>query len=114
MKYVVKAFKNKGIKQKDVIRDLGIPQSYASALMNGKKDIGKDMARRLHELYGFDESALITNREVDSKDVSSSDIVLLKELIRSKDETIETMRERIEDLKARLSSYENQTKDRTA
>lgn len=59
--YIVKAFKESNIKQKDVIKDLGIPQSYASALMNGKRSIGKEMAEKLSSLYGFDKLALLTS-----------------------------------------------------
>lgn len=76
MKYITQAFKEKNIKQKDVIKDLGVPQSYASALMNGKKPIGKAMADKLNSLYGFDKALLLT--EEDSNIVSEQKVEYTK------------------------------------
>lgn len=59
MKYITKALQEKGITQKDLIKDLGVSQPYASALMNGKRVIGKKTAEKLSELYGLDYASLI-------------------------------------------------------
>lgn len=53
-RYLKKAFEELGKTQKEVIKDLGKSQPYVSALMNGKKPVGKEVAERLHKLYGFD------------------------------------------------------------
>ena len=59
-KYLVQAFKKLGKPQKEIIADLEQPQPYVSALMNGKKSVGKDVAKKLHDLYGFDIAASMT------------------------------------------------------
>ncbi|BBQ09302.1 S24 family peptidase [Elizabethkingia anophelis] len=59
--YLAEAFEKLGRKQKDVISDLGKSQPYVSALMSGKKIVGKDIAKLLNELYGFDEGKILTN-----------------------------------------------------
>lgn len=58
--YLIYAFKKLGKNQQDVILDLGNSQPYVSALMNGKKKVGKDVAKKLKDLYGFDELATLT------------------------------------------------------
>ncbi|HEY1025308.1 MAG TPA: helix-turn-helix transcriptional regulator [Sphingobacteriaceae bacterium] len=54
-----KLFDEKGITQKQLMADLECSQPYASALMNGKKAIGKKMAERLRDLYGFNVEDLM-------------------------------------------------------
>jgi len=74
MKYIVKAFKDAKIPQKQVISDLGVPQSYASALMNGKKEVGKEIAKKLSDLYGFDQSLILLDGSSTSIKNSSNDL----------------------------------------
>lgn len=53
-KYIKDAFLQLGKKQSEVIADLQVSQPYVSALMNGRKPVGKEMAGKLNSLYGFD------------------------------------------------------------
>lgn len=112
LKYIVKAFKDSGIKQKDVIRDLNVPQSYASALMNGKKDIGKEVAKKLHDLYGFDEGAMITDKESEVMEVTK-EIELLREIIKAKDKLIVSLERENETLREALNRFEGKSKTGT-
>ncbi len=57
--YLREAFSELGKTQKEIIEDLGKSQPYVSALMNGKKDVGKDVAYKLTELYGFDYASIL-------------------------------------------------------
>lgn len=58
--YLIQAFENLGKSQQEIISDLGNSQPYVSALMNGKKKVGKEIAKKLKDLYGFDELATLT------------------------------------------------------
>ncbi|MFJ1411739.1 helix-turn-helix domain-containing protein [Capnocytophaga canimorsus] len=60
--YLVDAFDKLGKSQKEVINDLGKSQPYVSALMSGKKIVGKDIAKELANLYGFDEGSILTGK----------------------------------------------------
>lgn len=60
--YLVNAFNKLGKSQKEVIEDLGKSQPYVSALMSGKKIVGKDIAKELAHLYGFDEGSILTGK----------------------------------------------------
>lgn len=57
--YLKYAFEELGKSQKEIIEDLGKSQPYVSALMKGKKQVGKNIAKVLNELYGFDELAIL-------------------------------------------------------
>ena len=59
-KYIKEAFLQLGKKQSEIVSDLQVSQPYVSALMNGRKPIGKEMATKLNALYGFDIAKLIT------------------------------------------------------
>lgn len=59
-KYIKEAFLQLGKKQSEIVSDLQVSQPYVSALMNGRKPIGKEMAAKLNALYGFDIAKLIT------------------------------------------------------
>ncbi|WP_264846568.1 LexA family transcriptional regulator [Capnocytophaga catalasegens] len=60
--YLIDAFAKLGKSQKEVIEDLGKSQPYVSALMSGKKIVGKDIAKELADLYGFDEGSILTGK----------------------------------------------------
>lgn len=53
-------FKNNGITQLDISKQLGVPQSYINALLNGRKSIGKKQAQKFKELFGISPSWLLT------------------------------------------------------
>lgn len=57
--YLRYAFKELGRKQSDIISDLKKPQSYVSALMNGRKKVGREIAKLLSDMYGFEESKIL-------------------------------------------------------
>ena len=59
-KYIKDAFLQLGKKQSEIVSDLQVSQPYVSALMNGRKPVGKEMAAKLNALYGFDIAKLIT------------------------------------------------------
>lgn len=69
--YLVESFKKLGKTQSEVVLDLGKSQPYVSALMNGKKKVGKEIAKQLSGLYGFDEGLVLTG---DSKSINYSDL----------------------------------------
>ena len=58
--YLKTAFEKLNKKQSEIIKDLGVSQAYVSALMNGKKRVGKEMAKKISKLYGFDEGSILT------------------------------------------------------
>lgn len=49
--------------QKEVIEDLDISQPYASDLMSGKRTVGRDMAKRIHDAYGFDFASMLSGKD---------------------------------------------------
>ena len=53
-------FKEKGITQEEIAMQLGVSQSYVSALLTGKKAFGKKNAKRFSELYGISPAWLLT------------------------------------------------------
>ena len=79
--YLIKSFEDLGKTQAEVIEDLNKSQPYVSALMNGKKKVGKEIAKELSRLYGFDEGAILTgkiNNNIsihDNRDVSHNTII---------------------------------------
>lgn len=58
--YLITAFQRLGKEQSQIIEDLEVSQPYVSALMSGKKPVGKKMAKKLVELYGFDLIGILT------------------------------------------------------
>ncbi|MDV3470884.1 hypothetical protein CMT89_08445 [Elizabethkingia anophelis] len=58
--YIKKELESKGITPKQLEQDLEVSQPYISALLNGKKSIGKRIAKKLNELYGLSESIMLT------------------------------------------------------
>ncbi|MGU3377293.1 hypothetical protein [Chryseobacterium sp. M5A1_1a] len=73
-KYLADEFTKLGKLQKDVIEDLKKPQPYVSALMSGKKSVGKDIAVQLYKLYGFDPAKILTS-ELDYLDITKPVII---------------------------------------
>lgn len=57
--YLIDAFKNLGKSQSEIVKDLKKSQPYVSALMNGKKTVGKDVAKQLALLYDFDVASIL-------------------------------------------------------
>lgn len=53
-------FKEKGLSQNDIARDLGVSTAYVNALLNGKKTFGKRQASVFAEKYGLSKSFLLT------------------------------------------------------
>ena len=58
--YLKEAFSKLGKDQSEIVKDLGVSQPYVSSLMNGKKSVGKNMAEKLVNLYGFDKAKILT------------------------------------------------------
>lgn len=71
--YLVNAFNKLGKSQKEVIEDLRKSQPYVSALMSGKKNVGKDIAKELADLYGFDEGSILTGKVLNTPEPDSED-----------------------------------------
>ncbi|KGT09507.1 hypothetical protein NV63_06670 [Elizabethkingia anophelis] len=44
--------------------DLGVSQQYVSSILNNKTSIGKKMAKKLAELYGLNEAAILTGQDI--------------------------------------------------
>lgn len=105
-----------GLSQVELADKLGLKQSYISKLERGDS-FSYDQAIRIGEVLGVkpsdimqDEGNITTiNRTEAGPMVESS----LREIIRSKDQTIEALREQIEYLKERLSQYESKPKTGT-
>lgn len=60
LKFLKAYFESIGKKQNDIVRETGFKQPYVSAMINGKKIIGKSNAAKLSELYGLSYSWLLT------------------------------------------------------
>lgn len=84
-KYIIEAFKNLGKDQKDIVKDLGKSQPYVSALMNGKKSVGRDVARELEQLYGFDYASVLSGEFPTTSEDSSNIVKPESEIQRIKD-----------------------------
>ena len=53
-------FKGNGITQEQIAVALGVTQPYVSALLTGKRELGKKQAKRFEELYGLSSAWLLT------------------------------------------------------
>lgn len=53
-------FMMNNIKQKDAAKTLNLTSANLSILVNGKRPIGRDIAHRMHDAYGFNISFLLT------------------------------------------------------
>lgn len=73
-RYLAKEFKKLGKSQKAVIEDLNKTQPYVSALMSGKKSVGKEIAIELYKLYGFDPAKILLS-ELEHLNITSEVIL---------------------------------------
>ena len=55
-----KFFKAQGITQQQIGDALGTTQVYVNSILNGRAQIGKSTAKKLHELYGLSVAWLLT------------------------------------------------------
>lgn len=55
-------FKENGITQEDIAAQIGVSQSYVSALLTGKKAFGKKQAQRFCDIWGLSPSWLLTGQ----------------------------------------------------
>lgn len=55
-------FKENGITQEDIAAQIGVSQSYVSALLTGKKAFGKKQAQRFSDIWGLSPSWLLTEQ----------------------------------------------------
>ena len=96
--YLKDAFFKLGKKQTEIIDDLKVSQSYVSALMAGKKTVGKSMANKLADLYGFDKGAILTGKieiEEDDEDDEEDELALfLREERKNYDLTLTDVHEK--------------------
>jgi len=103
-----KFFENKGFTQEKVSELLGVDKALVNKLMNGKKQFGKQTARKWSDLFGLSYIWLLTGEgsmEANSGDIlpeSSVPYNLYKDLL-DKYETVVRENERI---KAALLKYE--------
>ncbi|MDV3536794.1 hypothetical protein CMU91_14845 [Elizabethkingia anophelis] len=65
--YIKEELEKKGIQPKQLEKDLDVSQPYISAILTGKKNIGKRMAKKLSELYGLDEAIILTGQSISLK-----------------------------------------------
>ena len=61
-KEIANFFKSKGLTQTDVARLLGTTPQYISAILCGRKSIGKKQAVKFEELFGLSASWLLTGK----------------------------------------------------
>lgn len=80
--YLKEAFSRLGKPQTEVIKDLGVSQQYVSALMSGKKTVGKEVANKLSELYGFDKGAILTGESAPTVEVLSPYLSRIEQVAR--------------------------------
>ncbi|WP_185246675.1 helix-turn-helix transcriptional regulator [Chryseobacterium bernardetii] len=82
-RYLAQEFKKLGRSQKEIIEDLNKTQPYVSALMSGKKSVGKEIAIELYNLYGFDPAKIllselehinITNEVISNENINEDDL----------------------------------------
>lgn len=109
--YLVQSFKKLGKKQSEVINDLQKPQSYVSALMSGKKKVGKVIALQLSELYGFDPAKILTGW-MNKVDIPKKDIKKEKSFNElSLDEKLNFLYNQNIDLKEEYENIKNEIGD---
>jgi transcriptional regulator with XRE-family HTH domain len=53
-------FEQQGMSQQDIADKLGTTRAYVSAILNGRKSIGKNQAEKLSNLFGFSKAWLLT------------------------------------------------------
>ncbi len=95
---------DKGISQKQIQDDLGVSQQYVSALLNGKKSIGKRIAKKLAELYDLNEVTLLFGEGFQGNNTKED----VNSTIKNKphDEQMEILLNKIENLEQKLDIYQ--------
>lgn len=53
-------FKEKGLTQEQIASMLGVTQPYVNSLFTGKREFGKQQAKKFEELFGISEAWLLT------------------------------------------------------
>lgn len=108
-----------GLSQVQLAEQMGLKQSYISKLENGDS-FSYEQAERIAEILGVRPADIIPNEQNYNEYSATvpeyeSDLVKsLRDIIKSKDETILILKDQVNDLKHRLSTYEDPGKDKTA
>ena len=55
-------FKEKGLTQEQIASMLGVTQPYVNSLFTGKREFGKQQAKKFEELFGISEAWLLTGQ----------------------------------------------------
>lgn len=102
-----KFFEDRGITQEQVAVKLGVDKAHVNKLMTGKKQFGKQTARKWSDLFGLSYSWLVTGEgEMEANAVAEADTavpyVMYQDLL---DRYEEVVREN-ERLRSRLATYE--------
>jgi len=103
-----KFFDTKGITQEQIASQLGIDKAHVNKLMTGKKQFGKQTARKWSDLYGLSYSWLLTGEgemEASLSVETKPDVpyIIYQDLLNRYEEIV---REN-EQLRLRLSAYES-------
>lgn len=62
MKDIIKEeFKKHGVTDSDLVKDFGMKQPNANAIINGSRKVGSKRAKEFHEKYGVDYNILLFN-----------------------------------------------------
>ena len=104
--YLKEAFSKLGKKQYEVVRDLGVSQSYVSALMAGKKAVGKVVAEKLADLYGFDKGAILTGK-IEQEELDEEDETYLRTERNKYDLSLQRIQELTNLPMKKLKAYDN-------
>ncbi|WP_407533758.1 helix-turn-helix domain-containing protein [Elizabethkingia miricola] len=108
--YIKKELEAKGVTPKQLENDLGVSQPYISALLTGKKSIGKRIAKKLNELYGLSESIILTgevspvintNKSKIAEDLNIDDLPINQQLIIIKSQN-EELRNELHELRQEI------------
>lgn len=104
--YLKEAFSKLGKKQYEVVQDLGVSQSYVSALMAGKKAVGKVVAEKLADLYGFDKGAILTGK-IEQEELDEEDETYLRTERNKYDLSLQRIQELTNLPMKKLKAYDN-------
>ncbi len=108
--YLKEAFSKLGKKQYEVVQDLGVSQSYVSALMAGKKAVGKVVAEKLADLYGFDKGAILTGK-IEQEELDEEDETYLRTERNKYDLSLQRIQELTNLPMKKLKAYDNGDED---
>ncbi len=104
--YLKEAFSKLGKKQYEVVQDLGVSQSYVSALMAGKKAVGKVVAEKLADLYGFDKGAILTGK-IEQEELDEEEETYLRTERNKYDLSLQRIQELTNLPMKKLKAYDN-------